>query len=748
LDDGGLRVRQIDDPASDPACDASWVFKTARLGDGMVLVVCTSMSLPHGPPGQRAAKAQPSRYLEAPRKTAGDFLVSGHAWANPARPGIRVVIELDGYRKELAVFGDRFWQRGPTGLAASAPQTFTKIPITYEHAFGGEGYMRNPRGIGCGSGERGRRIPNVVRLSQPTPRPDEQAEAAGFGPIDPSWQPRVRMLGTYDDAWVADRWPGPPADFDPRYWNEAPADQQFPGYFRGDEQLAFENMHPEHARLLMRLPGRRPRAFAAMSDGKFREVHLVLDTIAVDLDAELTELVWRGDISVRSPRLREIDFLFTSVENLATATDLAAWRHRFESARQARYPTLAEQEAELSKRPAAREAARAEQLADTHRQVDAALMLLGAVRPLRRASPAQGAPAESDIEADLRSAIERMRIQDPKRADELETRLWRVDAQLGTLMTQQAAKKWTRERVIAAHRTGNDMAEADLSGVDLAGLDLIGAKLARAKLTGARLAGAKLRGADLSGADLRNADAHATDFTASRLVGTRFVGAQLRGARFDEASIERAEFIGVDGSSLSFARTHGDSPNFSGAGLAGAVFAGAQLPRAIFSSADIAGAVFDNAALGAADFRNATGEAPSYREADLTNLRATAAALPHAKLAGVVAPRSVWEQAKLDGADFSRAVLTKANLSEASLVGAVFDRAQLDDATMDDAVLQDAVLTNANLLRASFERADLSGADLRRSNLYRAGLFEAVAPGTRFDGAFLVGARLPRWPKA
>jgi hypothetical protein len=45
---------------------------------------------------------------------------------------------------------------------------------------------------------------------------------AGFGPIACHWQPRVGFAGTYGDAWVANRLPLLPDDFDDRFFQSAP----------------------------------------------------------------------------------------------------------------------------------------------------------------------------------------------------------------------------------------------------------------------------------------------------------------------------------------------------------------------------------------------------------------------------------------------------------------------------------------------------------------------------------------------
>jgi hypothetical protein len=60
----------------------------------------------------------------------------------------------------------------------------------------------------------------------------------GFGVVGRAWAPRLIRAGTYDQAWLDQRWPNLPKDFDFGYWNEAPEDQQIP-YHRQTHASSF-----------------------------------------------------------------------------------------------------------------------------------------------------------------------------------------------------------------------------------------------------------------------------------------------------------------------------------------------------------------------------------------------------------------------------------------------------------------------------------------------------------------------------
>ena len=48
-------------------------------------------------------------------------------------------------------------------------------------------------------------------------------------------QSRVKLAGTYDEKWLNDRFPILPEDFDSRFFNAAPEDQQLDDYRPGEE---------------------------------------------------------------------------------------------------------------------------------------------------------------------------------------------------------------------------------------------------------------------------------------------------------------------------------------------------------------------------------------------------------------------------------------------------------------------------------------------------------------------------------
>ncbi|MEL7447981.1 MAG: DUF2169 domain-containing protein [Pseudomonadota bacterium] len=248
-------------------------------------------------------------------KPGADLLLRGtcHVPGGKTAKACRVTFKVGDWSKTLAIVGDRQWLPEIVGTPATSPKPFVSMPIGYAQSFGGDGYAGNP----VGKGHSGVSLPNVVYPHLSRPAPGEDVAPAGFGPINPKWSPRAGKVGTkYGENYRQKRAPYYASDFDWRWFNAAPSDQQLAGYLNGDEELAFENMHPAAPALNARLPGLRLRAFASDAQGARREIPMQLDTLFADLDEGLVWLTWRGLDAVATDDLSDITSLLFAEEKL------------------------------------------------------------------------------------------------------------------------------------------------------------------------------------------------------------------------------------------------------------------------------------------------------------------------------------------------------------------------------------------------------------------------------------------------
>jgi hypothetical protein len=244
----------------------------------------------------------------AHRKFRCDVLLNGRAWAPEGRPArvVPVSLSLGSMKKSFAVHGPRVWRKTLVGgIQPSEAQPFTFQPISYDHAFGGvdisqqdaakhKAFLSNPVGKGFHhylSDVDGKPMPHTEEIRAPINTPRGPYRPMAFGALGRNWQPRASYAGTYDAKWMDECLPFFPKDFDDRYFQAAPDDQQVP-YPRGGEAVTLLNLSPRGT-LRFRLPSMRvPIAFIP-HQGRATQQEAVLDTVLLEPDENRILLTWR-----------------------------------------------------------------------------------------------------------------------------------------------------------------------------------------------------------------------------------------------------------------------------------------------------------------------------------------------------------------------------------------------------------------------------------------------------------------------
>lgn len=245
----------------------------------------------------------------APRKPACDVLLTGSAYAPEGREAtqVDVALQVGSMRKAFRVLGDRHWSAGLTGIHASPPQPFTRKTISYDVAFGGvdqesddpaehDAYMLNPVGRGFRKHLRqawvdGRHLPNTEALGDPVRTPSGSYRPMAFGPLGRGWQERACYAGTYDQQWRDEVFPFLPADFDDRYFQAAPLDQQV-AWPQGPLQVTLRNLTPDGLRHFS-LPYFEAPVHVFPHRGETETLAARLDTIWLEPDRERFTMTWR-----------------------------------------------------------------------------------------------------------------------------------------------------------------------------------------------------------------------------------------------------------------------------------------------------------------------------------------------------------------------------------------------------------------------------------------------------------------------
>lgn len=231
-------------------------------------------------------------------KPMTDVLVVGQAMSPGGAPVTELVVglEVEGRLKTAVVTGDRWWVAAAGSLVATPPRAFTSLPLVFERAVGD---AKNPRNlVGIGAPVPGGPIPNITH-------PQHRGEVIGFGIVGRSWQPRVGYAGTYDRHWLDHVCPFLPSDFDHRYYQAAPIDQQFP-HFRGGEVIRCIHMADEPVVTVVVPRLDVPVRFVFRQHEVSRQG--VLDTLILEPHRACVTCVWRTRIVLgkKIEELREI----------------------------------------------------------------------------------------------------------------------------------------------------------------------------------------------------------------------------------------------------------------------------------------------------------------------------------------------------------------------------------------------------------------------------------------------------------
>jgi hypothetical protein len=273
-----------------------------------------------------------------PFKPAADVTVLAEAYAPGDEPAATwpVRVRVDGHEHALRVSGPRLWRPRDTGFALDDAEAVRRAPVDYRFAAGGlvigdssgEVDPYNPIGAGildrrCTATDRSYPAPTLDSEAEPVRDPFSRPEPRGLGPVPPWWRWRQRWAGTYDDAWLAERHPQLPADFDYRFYQTAPPGLILPGYLRGDERVELAGLTPGGGQLGFTLPGIQPWALFQLVSGREVPVLLNLDGLHVDLRGDppwRVELTWRAWIAA-PPCDFAIDLFYASLaENAGLPT--------------------------------------------------------------------------------------------------------------------------------------------------------------------------------------------------------------------------------------------------------------------------------------------------------------------------------------------------------------------------------------------------------------------------------------------
>jgi hypothetical protein len=316
----------------------------------LVVIVKSSWYLPA--PGQQLLRADPPPLCmsdefygepgESPIRQASDYVrfkarcdvlfdANAHMPGGKPLPWMDVRAQIGDWRKDIHVVGPRKWEQGLIGLTPTRAEDFLTMPLHYGHAYGGsrsgktysEALLSNPMGIGWGGRNswhtlKGTPVPNLEYPNDPMRAPDAGHRPAALSAVAPGWKPRSQYGGTYDDAWKRDTAPLLPKDFDERFYQSAPPDQQI-AYPRGGEPVLLRHMIAGQEEVSFTLPPLTDMKIRILrQDLSAETLSAPADTLFFEPDARRFSVVWRASTPIRR-RIYEFYLIATG------AVDQAWW---------------------------------------------------------------------------------------------------------------------------------------------------------------------------------------------------------------------------------------------------------------------------------------------------------------------------------------------------------------------------------------------------------------------------------------
>jgi uncharacterized protein YjbI with pentapeptide repeats len=689
-------------------------------------------------------------------KPQGELLVSGACYPPGGKPAPwgHVRVSLGPIDKTLYVIGDRTWgMMGP-----SEPVPFSRMPIDYAHAFGGEKYPQNPVGKGLSpvkneAGVTAHPLPNVEDPKQVVKGKGDRPTPASLGPWDITWPHHFAKMGTYDKKWREEQFPGLALDADLGVFNVAPPDQRLPGYFQGDEAFRVENMHPEKSVLESRLPGVIARCFLQFSPDRgdeLVEVPMHLDTVHLFPHLERGLLIFRGLTEIKEPDAADIRNAMVALED--QGGELRPLSHyeavlaqRLDRKKAHLYmlrdgDLLPESVTGAPKvRPASADALddivqqenlvrkNARRRAERELEKERARFIEAGVDPAT--IPEMSLPPEEEEPSleELPAYVEKMEAEVEKHKTEAERMQIEQENRVRMLCEENGIDY---DEIVAKNRKEQGgppkfTAEGELSRLrDLhqlslnAGVEVPGVKEQLAdpgleeKLRAAEDA---LHLAYYIGAHLQEPVAP-LDAEANARARRELTQAYVKGERS-----ARRDFCGVDLAGMDLAGVDLEGAYLEGANLAGCNLTGANLARAVLARANLKGAKLSLANLREANLGRAVLEETDLEGADLEGAILYEADCRNARLVSVRLNGAQLLEIRVEGADFSGAVGEKLIFLKTNLAGVRW--------------------SGARLHLANFIETDMTGADFERADLTSASFITVKADGARFDDATLENVR-------
>lgn len=677
-------------------------------------------------------------------KSASEWLLVGHA--HPPGPVFETVVGVEaahGY-KAVSVIGDRIWRRG----VPTEPELFTKMPLDWSRAFGGEGFESNPLGRGFIKGDsEGVPLPNVETHGRLIDSPSDRPSPAGFRPFGIEWPQRTRRLGTYGRSWFEEDYPGFAEDIDWRVHSIAPEDQRQESELTPGQRFVLHNLVEGQPRVEIELPRVSARCFTYRDPEvpSLSEVPLTTRTVWFVPDEDMLILIAAGSQVVSSPLLSDLSGILVGLDWSELPRDAEHWGEALASRLDRsegsvvellddaplmpdgmHFPDLDEQAEDLTL-PGHARTLEANLYEGAKRRREAALQLFAEAgfeggEELFPMPHPPGQLSKEPIGERVRGALEDARREEQKAREKMAE--IRADAQaelekLGIDASFLDAKREPGPPPILASAQIAFLEEASRKGKAM-GLptDVFEGRLNDPAFH-RQLLEKERRGREGYRLMAHREEQRPPEPNEDRRQELR---EQVERAIRDRESLSEQDLTCADLNEL----------DLSGMDLRGAWLEGAELAKA-----NLSGALLERAVLAKADLSEAVLYRTVLRHTNLGRTRLLFTELRDCDLG-----EAILAHANLRAASFTGCDLRQVDLSEAWFEQTRFQACNLEDVTLIKVSLNGVEFTESRLTKANLIEVDLSGVSFHRCDLSEAALVTCRGEGVRFDDANLESARL------
>ena len=246
-------------------------------------------------------------------KSRAEVLVMGNVKLPKNKNPNLIHLKMQGIDKKLAVHGHKVWEKIGFSTLDTKPVVRAEdtIPLSWEHAFGGKGFLANPSGKGFAVSrfdfsDKGKPVayPHFMSPNMGSFNPTSQAiEPDCLAPLPLLHPLRQRYFNATKEYWLDQGGlPTLPDNLDLDYFQQVPRNQQREGFFQAGEEFALSGMGAD---IKSKLPDVNVRLFSSNHKLTVKEYVLQRDTLMLIPEHNLGIILFRATVPVQDIHANE-----------------------------------------------------------------------------------------------------------------------------------------------------------------------------------------------------------------------------------------------------------------------------------------------------------------------------------------------------------------------------------------------------------------------------------------------------------